>query len=120
MPTIHFIQPDGTEGVVSAEVGESVMQAAYRNQVPGILADCGGSCSCATCHVYVDAAWTAHIPDATDDESELLACVVDPRPNSRLTCQIRVTPELDGLVVRLPCETPPVGDAPIADGSAAT
>jgi|SRR5271169_6609998 len=112
MPTIHFIKPDGTERVVSAEVGESVMQTAYRNQVPGILGDCGGCCSCATCHAYVDAAWAAHIPVATDDESQLLMCVGDPRPNSRLTCQIRVTPELDGLVLRLPSETPPKGNVP--------
>jgi 2Fe-2S ferredoxin len=102
MPIIRFIQPDGSEAVASANVGESVMQSAVNHQVPGILGDCGGSCSCATCHAYVDEAWVGHMPAAAPYEIDMLTCAIDVRKNSRLTCQINVTPELDGLVVRLP------------------
>jgi 2Fe-2S ferredoxin len=102
MPIIRFIQPDGSEAAASANVGESVMQAAVNHQVPGILGDCGGSCSCATCHAYVDEAWLGHMPTAEPYEIDMLTCAMGVRENSRLTCQINVTPELDGLVVRLP------------------
>ncbi|MBC8722636.1 2Fe-2S iron-sulfur cluster binding domain-containing protein [Paraburkholderia sp. 31.1] len=102
MPLIRFIQPDGSEAAVSANVGDSVMQTAVNNQIPGILGDCGGSCSCATCHAYVDATWRSHMPAAESYEVDMLTCAMDVRENSRLTCQIFMTPELDGLVVRLP------------------
>ncbi|MGF6266322.1 2Fe-2S iron-sulfur cluster-binding protein [Paraburkholderia youngii] len=102
MPLIRFIQPDGSEAAVSATVGDSVMQTAVNNQIPGILGDCGGSCSCATCHAYVDEAWSSHMPAAEPYEVDMLTCAMDVRENSRLTCQIFVTPELDGLVVHLP------------------
>ncbi|MCP3710504.1 2Fe-2S iron-sulfur cluster-binding protein [Paraburkholderia sp. CNPSo 3274] len=102
MPLIRFIQPDGSEASVSANVGDSVMQTAVNNQVPGILGDCGGSCSCATCHAYVDEGWRGHMPTAESYEVDMLTCAMDVRENSRLTCQIFMTPELDGLVVRLP------------------
>ncbi|CAE6728090.1 2Fe-2S iron-sulfur cluster-binding protein [Paraburkholderia nemoris] len=102
MPIIRFIQPDGHETTATANIGESVMQTAVSHQVPGILGDCGGSCSCATCHAYVDEAWVNHMPPAEPYEIDMLTCAMDVRENSRLTCQINVTPELDGLVVRLP------------------
>jgi ferredoxin, 2Fe-2S len=102
MPLIRFIQPDGSEASVSANVGDSVMQTAVNNQIPGILGDCGGSCSCATCHAYVDEAWSGRMPGAESYEVDMLTCAMDVRENSRLTCQIFMTPELDGLVVRLP------------------
>jgi ferredoxin, 2Fe-2S len=105
MPLIRFIQPDGSEAAVSANVGDSVMQTAVNNQIAGILGDCGGSCSCATCHAYVDEAWTGHMPAAEPYETDMLTCAMDVRENSRLTCQIFVTPELDGLVLRLPGTT---------------
>lgn len=102
MPTIKFIEHDGTEHLVQAEVGQSVMQAAINHQVPGVLGDCGGSCSCATCHGYVDAACIERVPPASQDESDMLDCALEVRDNSRLTCQIHMTPELDGLVIHLP------------------
>lgn len=105
MPLIRFIQPDGNEASVTANVGDSVMQTAVNNQIPGILGDCGGSCSCATCHAYVDEAWAGHMPAAESYELDMLTCAMDVRDNSRLMCQIFMTPELDGLVVRLPGST---------------
>lgn len=102
MPIIRFVQHDGTEQTVQAVLGQSVMQAAINNQVPGILGDCGGSCSCATCHGYVDPAWMAHVPPAEPYEIDMLSCAMDVLPNSRLTCQLNLTPELDGLVIVLP------------------
>ncbi|MGP3791565.1 2Fe-2S iron-sulfur cluster-binding protein [Pseudomonas sp. B392_1p] len=102
MPTIIFVQQDGSEQHVHAEVGQSVMQAALNNQVPGILGDCGGSCSCATCHGYVEADWAEHMPAAEPYEHDMLTCAMDVTEHSRLTCQILVTPELDGLLIKLP------------------
>jgi 2Fe-2S ferredoxin len=102
MPTIRFIQSNGTEQAVHGDIGQSVMQAAVNNAVPGILADCGGSCSCATCHCYVDQEWIARIPPAESYEVDMLSCALDVLPNSRLTCQINITPELDGIVLQIP------------------
>ena len=102
MPKITFIEFSGAEHVVQEEVGRSLMQAAVDHLVPGIVADCGGSCSCATCHGYIDPAWCELVPVATANELSMLECVLDGAENSRLTCQIRITPELDGLIVRLP------------------
>lgn len=102
MPTIIFVQHDGTEQRVHAEVGQSVMQVAVNNQVRGILGDCGGNCSCATCHGYIAPGFSSHMPAAESYETDMLSCAMDVSEDSRLTCQIIVTPELDGLVVKLP------------------
>ena len=102
MPKIHYIQYDGGEFEVEAAVGTTVMQAAVDNGVDGILAECGGCCSCATCHCYVDEAWLEQLPEPDVMEKGLLGCALEPRDNSRLSCQIEVTEALDGLVVRLP------------------
>ncbi|TXS95867.1 2Fe-2S iron-sulfur cluster binding domain-containing protein [Parahaliea maris] len=102
MPSITFISHDGVEKEVHVAPGTSVMQAAIDNAVSGILADCGGACSCATCHCYVDEAWKEKVPAAEDIEAQMLDFVMDPEENSRLSCQIVVSEELDGLIVRLP------------------
>lgn len=102
MPLVKFISHDGNEQEVHVASGTSVMHAAVDNGVPGILADCGGACSCATCHCYVDDAWLDKVPAADDVETQMLDFVMDAQPNSRLSCQIVVEDELDGLVVRLP------------------
>jgi 2Fe-2S ferredoxin len=103
MIRILFIQPDGREQAAEASPGQSVMQAAIGAMVPGIVADCGGACACATCHGYVDEAWVGRVPPQSSDEAEMVdAGCLDVQANSRLTCQIKVTPEMDGLVIRLP------------------
>ncbi|MGX1167180.1 2Fe-2S ferredoxin [Bradyrhizobium sp. USDA 372] len=103
MPAIIFIHADGKPDRVETSGGESAMQAATRHGVEGILAECGGNAMCATCHVYVDESWLARLPTIADDEDALLdGTAAERRPNSRLSCQITVTSELDGLVLRLP------------------
>lgn len=102
MPKITFKQADGTEQVVDAQVNQSVMEAAMQNNVPGIVAECTGACSCATCHVYVDPAWAEKTGTASEMEEDMLDYAVDPNATSRLSCQIKVTDELDGLVVTVP------------------
>jgi 2Fe-2S ferredoxin len=102
MPKILFIRHDGTEHAVDAEVGKTVMQTAVDHMIPGIIGDCGGACSCATCHGYVDPAWCDRAGCKNDTEEAMLDGALRVESNSRLTCQITVTPELDGLVVRLP------------------
>jgi ferredoxin, 2Fe-2S len=102
MPKITFIDQEGTERTVEAELGATVMETAINNDVPGILATCGGSCSCATCHVYVDEEWFDQLPDPSLDEQDMLDTAHDLEPNSRLSCQITVTEEIDGLVVKTP------------------
>jgi 2Fe-2S ferredoxin len=102
MPKIIFIEHNGKQHNVQEEVGRSLMQAAVDHLVPGIVADCGGSCSCATCHGYVDSEWVDRVPAADANEQSMLECVLDGTDNSRLTCQIKITPEMDGLIVRLP------------------
>jgi 2Fe-2S ferredoxin len=106
MPVIKFIESNGAEHRVAADSGQSVMQAATANQIPGILGDCGGSCSCATCHAYVDEDWLRRVPQPESHELDMLTCAADVMPSSRLTCQIPVTAELDGLVIRLPPTQP--------------
>jgi 2Fe-2S ferredoxin len=101
MPTITFIDPDGTTHKVAAEIGSTVMETAMRNDVPGIIASCGGSCACATCHVYVDDAWLAKTGERSTEEEDMLDTAIDMRPNSRLSCQITVTEEFDGLTVQV-------------------
>lgn len=102
MPKIRFILHDGSERLVEGEVGSSVMAAAIDNLVPGIIADCGGNCSCATCHGYVDPAWSDKLEPISEGEAAMLDGAMRVEENSRLTCQIRLTAELDGIVIRLP------------------
>ena len=102
MVNILFIEHDGSEHPVAVGIGGSVMQAAVSNGVPGIDADCGGSCSCATCHVYVDAQWLDKLDAMHPTEDAMLSLSTDRQANSRLSCQLPVTEELDGLVVTTP------------------
>ena len=98
MPKITFIEQDGTERTVEAELGSTVMETAINNDIPGILATCGGSCSCATCHVYVDDDWVDKLPPPELDENDMLDTAHDLKESSRLSCQIKVTEEIDGLI----------------------
>lgn len=102
MTKITFIEHDGTEHTVEAVNGLTVMETAIRNMVPGIDADCGGACACATCHVYVDEAWDDKTGERSSMEQSMLDFASDVEATSRLSCQIKVTETLDGLVVRLP------------------
>jgi 2Fe-2S ferredoxin len=102
MPKITYIQPDGSEQTIEAKVGWSVMEGAIKNRVRGIDADCGGACACATCHVYVDEAWREKTGSASAMEESMLDFAEGVEANSRLSCQIKVKDELDGLIVRLP------------------
>jgi 2Fe-2S ferredoxin len=102
MPKIVFLEHSGEEHVVEGQTGRSVMQAAVDNSVPGIVGDCGGNCSCGTCHGFVDERWVASLPAIEPGEQALLEGLLETQSNSRLTCQIEVTAKLDGLVVRLP------------------
>ncbi|MET0402145.1 MAG: 2Fe-2S iron-sulfur cluster-binding protein [Cystobacter sp.] len=102
MAKVTFIEAAGTAHEVEAQDGQSVMQTALNNLVPGIIGECGGFASCATCHGYVDEAWLPKLPPPDAAEEGMIACAFHVKPNSRLTCQLKVTPALDGLVVRLP------------------
>jgi 2Fe-2S ferredoxin len=104
MSRVIYIEYDGTEHRVEVPVGLSVMRGAVDNNVPGIDADCGGQCACATCHVYVDAAWFDKIGEPMPDslEASMLSFAAAAEPNSRLSCQIKMRDELDGLIVRMP------------------
>jgi 2Fe-2S ferredoxin len=102
MPRITYIEHDGTPHTVDVAVGLTVMEGAVNNNVPGIDADCGGACACSTCHAYVDPDWVARLPAREDMELDMLDFAYEPNERSRLTCQIKVTPELDGLVLQLP------------------
>jgi 2Fe-2S ferredoxin len=102
MPKITYIEFNGAAHAVEVKAGLSVMEGAVRNNVPGIDADCGGACACATCHVFVDPAWTGKAGMRSEIEESMLEFAEGVRPESRLSCQIRVSDALDGLVVRLP------------------
>ena len=102
MAKITYIEFGGAEHAVDVRNGLSVMEGAIKNNVPGIDADCGGACACATCHVYVDEAWREKTGTASAMEESMLDFAQNVEPNSRLSCQIRVTDALDGLIVRLP------------------
>ena len=102
MPKITFVDHAGTARTIDGEVGSTVMETAIRNNVPGIDAECGGACAYATCHVYVDAEWADKVGPAEPMEQDMLDFASDVRATSRLCCQIRVTPELDGLTVTTP------------------
>ena len=102
MPKITYIEFNGAEHVVDVKNGLSVMEGAVKNNIPGIDADCGGACACATCHVYVDEAWKDKTGSQSAMEESMLDFAENVEPNSRLSCQIKVTDALDGLVVRMP------------------
>lgn len=102
MPKIVFIDADGKTKEVHAEAGQSLMSAAVRNGIDAIAAECGGSCACGTCHCYIDGEWAARLPAPEFQEQDMLDCVVNPNERSRLSCQITLSAELDGLVVHLP------------------
>ena len=102
MPKVTFNCFGGGTYTVEVPSGTTVMRAATDNRVPGIDGDCGGNCACATCHVYVDEAWRAIVGEPSPMEEDMLDFGYDVKPNSRLSCQIKVTAEIDGLVVRVP------------------
>lgn len=102
MLQITFIEHNGTRHSISAEPGSSLMQAAIDHGVPGIDADCGGNCACATCHVYVDEAWLAKTAAMQETEDGMLSMSTERKSNSRLSCQIELNESLDGLVVSTP------------------
>ncbi len=104
MAKITYIEFNGVAHEFDLEPGVSIMQGAVAEGVRGIIGDCGGACSCATCHVYVDPVWVDRVGDKSPTEMALLEEVCDGQPNSRLSCQIKVTEELDGLVVRMPAK----------------
>ncbi len=102
MVKITYIEHDGKQHVVDVGIGLTVMEGARDNNIPGIDADCGGACACSTCHVYVDPAWADKLPKKDAMEEDMLDFAYEPNERSRLTCQVKVTPDLDGLVVQMP------------------
>ena len=102
MAKITYIEHDGTEHTVDVKTGLSVMEGAIKNNIPGIDADCGGACACATCHVYVGEAWQSKTGEKSAMEESMLDFAENVEPNSRLSCQIKVTDELEGLTVTMP------------------
>ena len=102
MPKITYIEHNGKSHVVEVPNQLTIMEGAIQNNIPGIDADCGGSCACATCHVYVDEKWLDKLSKKEDAEQDMLDMAFEPNKFSRLSCQITVTDELDGLVVKMP------------------
>jgi ferredoxin, 2Fe-2S len=102
MAKITYIDSTGSSRTVEGEVGATVMETAIRNAIPGIEAECGGACACSTCHVYVDEAWREKTGEPSPMEEDMLDFAYEVRPNSRLSCQIKVSADLDGLVVTTP------------------
>ena len=102
MVKVTYKDANGGVKTVEAQVGATVMETAIKNSVPGIEAECGGACACATCHVYVDEAWLAKVGVRAQMEEDMLDFAFEVRPNSRLSCQIKVTEALDGLIVTTP------------------
>ena len=102
MPKITYKDYQGNSKTIEVENGLSVMEGAIQKDIPGIDADCGGSMACATCHVYVEDKWFDKIPKAEDAEIDMIDMAFEPKKNSRLSCQIIVTDELDGLIVNIP------------------
>ncbi len=101
MPKITYVTTDGERHEVEVENGYSVMEGAINNDIDGIVAECGGACACATCHGYIDEQWLDKLPEMDDMEDSMLDAAFERKSNSRLTCQIEVSDELDGLVVRV-------------------
>jgi 2Fe-2S ferredoxin len=102
MPRIVFVEPGGARREIDAPLGITLMETAVQNGVQGIIAQCGGACACATCHVYVAPAWLCRLAPREDMEEGMLECAWAPRGNSRLSCQIQITAALDGLEVIVP------------------
>ncbi len=102
MAKITYIDSSGAARTAEGEIGSTVMETAIKNGVPGIEAECGGACSCSTCHVYVNEAWRQATGEPSPMEEDMLDFAFDVRPNSRLSCQIKVTEALDGLTVTTP------------------
>lgn len=102
MPKVIFVDHEGNRREIEAKQGTTIMEAAVQNLVPGIDADCGGACACATCHVYVDEAWFGKLKARDDMEESMLDFAEDVKDTSRLSCQIQLTDELDGIVVSTP------------------
>ena len=102
MPKITYIEHSGKSHVVEVPNELSVMEGAVQNNIPGITADCGGACACATCHVYVDEKWFDKLKKKDEAEQDMLDMAFEPNKFSRLTCQITVSDDLDGLVVKMP------------------
>jgi 2Fe-2S ferredoxin len=102
MPKVTYIEYRGTRHTIDLAVGQSIMQGAVANNIPGIDADCGGECACATCHVYVEPDWLAKVGPRGAREEEMLSFAAAAQPNSRLACQISMSETLDGLTVRMP------------------
>ncbi|MDH4565180.1 2Fe-2S iron-sulfur cluster binding domain-containing protein [Pseudomonas sp. BN414] len=102
MARITFIEHTGKSIEVDAKNGDSLMKAALASGVEGLTAECGGCLSCATCHCYVDEEWTNRLPSPSDEELVMVECAVDARPNSRLSCQVVVSEDMDGLVIHIP------------------
>ena len=102
MPKITYISKDNKTNTVEVQNGLTVMEGAIQNDIPGIDADCGGGMSCATCHVYVDENWLDKLPQKEDGEEDMLDMAFEPKKNSRLSCQIIISDELDGLTVNIP------------------
>ena len=101
MPRIIFLTPDGDRHEVEVEAGYTVMEAAINNNIEGIIAECGGACACATCHSYISEEWINRLPEMDDMEDSMLDAAYDRRDNSRLTCQLEISDEWDGLVVQV-------------------
>ena len=102
MPKVIYIEHNGKEHVIDVPEGWSLMEGAVKHLVPGIDADCGGACACATCQVFVDPQWLPALPPKSDMEETMLDFAPEQKPNSRLSCQVRMTSDLDGIVLRLP------------------
>lgn len=102
MPSVTYIQANGSSQEIDLTSGSNLMQGAVDNLIEGILAECGGSCSCATCHCYIDESWADKFDPPTEMETDLLGCVSELKSNSRLSCQVKVTDAHDGLIVHLP------------------
>jgi 2Fe-2S ferredoxin len=104
MPKVTFIDASGEKRSVEAQIGSTVMETALRNSIPGIEAECGGACACATCHVYVAEEWMPVVGKASQMEEDMLDFAFEVRPSSRLSCQIKVSEAIDGLVVSTPAK----------------
>ncbi len=104
MPKITYINSSGVSQTIEVENGLTVMEGAIQKDIPGIDADCGGSMACATCHVYVEEKWLAKLPEAEDAEVDMIDMAFEPKKNSRLSCQLIVTDDLDGLIVNTPAK----------------
>lgn len=102
MVKVTFVEHDGTRHEVESPEGETIMRVALNNDVPGIVADCGGQCACATCHAYLNEAYFGLAGPVSEEEGDMLECAIDVKPTSRLTCQVVVTKTLNGITVSIP------------------